>query len=99
VLSVQRVAVVEDEQRANIMLPKFTHQRFITLEVVLAVLHLCEFPFEISSNPPKPCVRNHFYSCWIGIDEVHVDAEGLADRERLGRWLPTAFAVNGPVIG
>src|ERR1051325_731762 len=99
-LGVERIAVVENEEGAKMIRLKPREQLLVRSKIIFATFTFGELPNEISSDPTKACIGNHFYFCRIGIDEVNVDAEGLADRDRLlSRRLPTAFAVNGSVIG
>src|SRR6059036_395902 len=74
---VERISVIENEQRLHAVLLKRGQQTIVGAEVISSSFFFRSVPFEIHPDPPKPGIRDHFNFARLRIGEVNINSETL----------------------
>src|SRR5687768_10687520 len=69
VCRVERISVIENEQRANSVFVQRAQQTLVRRKIIATALTLGQVPFEIHSYPAEPGVGNHLHFAWLWIGE------------------------------
>ncbi len=96
---VDRVGVVENQQRADIVWPQAFQQPVIRREIIAAARFLGFCPHEIHSHPAKARGGDHldFARLWIG--EMNVHSQPMTESRPIGSRRPRAGAIVTRAIG
>ena len=100
---VERVGVVENQQRADIERPQTLQQPIVRREIIVAARFFGFGPHEIHSHPAKARGGDHLDFARLRIGEMNVHSQPAIETYRIGslrpgRWGPSRGAIVSGAI-